>query len=191
MTRTLLSLNAAPGGVPPRDDIGGAGIAKAPLDAARAVTLHGLDGDARTDPASYGLRRALYAYPSEHYGFWQTVRAQALVAEWGAALPWGSLGENLTLAGLVESQVWIGDVLRFADCALAVSEPGMPSPALNASLGFPHASKLMASSGWCGFHLSVRVPGSIAPGEPFELVPGPREVGILELFRDRMERAAA
>jgi hypothetical protein len=31
----------------------------------------------------------------------------------------------------------------------------------------------------------VRVPGSIAAGQPFDLVPGPREVGVTELFRSR------
>ncbi|NUZ04307.1 MOSC domain-containing protein [Piscinibacter koreensis] len=185
MTRTLVSLNTA------RSDVPRTGVARTAVDGAQGLTLYGLDGEERADAAAYGLRRALYAYPSEHYGFWQTVRAQALVADWGATLPWGALGENLTLAGLVESQVWIGDVLRFPDCALAVSEPGMPSPGLNEALGFPHAAKLMASSGWCGFFLSVRVPGSIGPGQRFELEPGPRDVGILELFRERMERAAA
>lgn len=186
MTRMLVSLNTGPA----LSAEAAASLVKVPVDAARAVGLHGIDGAAPADPA-HGLRRALYAYPSEHYRFWQTVRAQALVAEWGATLPFGSLGENLTLAGLVESQVWIGDLLRFPDCTLAVSEPGAPTPSLDAALGFPHASKLMASSGWCGFHLSVRVPGSLAPGQSFELVPGPREIGILELFRDRVDRAAA
>ena len=36
------------------------------------------------------------------------------------------LGVNLTIAGLLETQAWIGDVLRFADCELAVSEPRYP-----------------------------------------------------------------
>jgi MOSC domain-containing protein YiiM len=44
---------------------------------------------------------------------------------------------------------------------------------------------MMVASGWCGFYLAVRRPGRLQAGEPFERVPGPREVGITELFRAR------
>ncbi len=152
------------------------------------VRLLGLEGDEQADLTVHGgLSKAVYAYPVEHYAFWQTVRAQAGSAEWGAALPMGALGENLTLSGLLESEAWIGDVLRFADCELAVSEPRRPCFKLNAALGFAHASKMMLKSGWCGFYLSVRTPGTLTAGEPFELVEGPREVGIAELFRARAD----
>ena len=104
-------------------------------------------------------------------------------------MPSGFLGENLTLAGLLESQAWVGDVLRFADCALAVSEPRYPCFKFNAAMGFNQASKLMAQSGWCGMYLAVRVPGTLRAGEAFTLLPGPREVGIAELFRSKMSRA--
>ena len=163
-------------------------IGKRSVDGAVAVRAAGLDGDEQADASVHGgLGKALYAYPSEHYPFWRTVRAQAGVAGWDEALIAGSLGENLTLAGLLENQVWVGDVLRFADCELAVSEPRMPCFKLNAALGFKHASALMLANGWCGFYLSVRVPGRLRAGESFETVPGPRDVGIRELF---MARAA-
>jgi MOSC domain-containing protein YiiM len=149
----------------------------------------GLQGDEQADPSVHGgLSKAVYAYPSEHYPFWQTVRAQAQAAPWDEALRHGRMGENLTLSGLLENQAWVGDLLRFAECELAVSEPRLPCFKFNAAMGFNQASKLMAQSGWCGFYLAVRVPGPIRAGEPFELVPGPREVGIAELFRARMKR---
>ena len=183
----LLSLNVAL--AKPRD-IGGravlTAIGKRPVAAAVEVRPLGLVGDEQADLSVHGgLGKAVYAYPSEHYPFWQTVRAQAKLAAWDETLAPGALGENLTLAGLLEDQVWIGDVLRFADCQLAVSEPRFPCFKLNAALGFNHAAKLMAANGWCGFYLAVRVPGTLRAGETFELVPGPREVGIPELFRAR------
>ena len=49
-------------------------------------------------------------------------------------------------------------------------------------MGFKHAAKLMVQSAWCGWYLAVR-DGTIAAGETFSVVPGPREVGIAELFR--------
>ena len=161
-------------------------IGKRPISGPVEVRPLGLVGDEQADLSVHGgLGKAVYAYPSEHYPFWQTVRAQANVAAWGEPLVPGALGENLTLAGLLEDQVWIGDVLRFADCELAVSEPRFPCFKLNAALGFTQAAQLMTANGWCGFYLAVRVPGTLRAGEAFELLPGPREVGIPELFRSR------
>jgi MOSC domain-containing protein YiiM len=150
----------------------------------------GLAGDEQADPSVHGgLSKAVYAYPVEHYPFWQTVRAQARVAAWDEALPHGALGENLTLRGLLEQEVWVGDVLRFPECELAVSEPRFPCFKFNAAMGFNQAAKLMSANAWCGFYLAVRVPGRIEAGQAFELVPGPREVGIQEIFRSRMTAA--
>lgn len=156
-----------------------------------AVDVHplGLEGDEQADLSVHGgLNKAIYAYPSEHYSFWQTVRAQAKVALWDEPLPPGSIGENLTLSGLLENQVWVGDVLRFPDCDLAVSEPRLPCSKFNHAMGFDQAAKLMGQNGWCGFYLSVRTPGTLQAGQGFELIPGPREVGIGELFRARVRR---
>ena len=165
-------------------------IGKRPGDGPLAVLPLGLECDEQADLSVHGgPSKAVYAYPSEHYAFWQTVRAQAGVSLWDEALPPGSLGENLTIAGVLETQVWIGDVLRFPQCALAVSEPRYPCFKFTAAMGFKHAGKLMAESAWCGFYLAVREPGTIAAGERFEIVPGPREVGITELFRARTSRA--
>jgi len=165
-------------------------IGKRPVDGPRAVLPLGIEGDEQADLTVHGgPSKAVYAYPSEHYAFWQTVRAQAGVALWDEALPPGSIGENLTLAGVVENDVFVGDVLRFPGCALAVSEPRYPCFKFNAAMGFKHAGKLMVQSGWCGWYLAVREPGTIAAGETFTIEPGPRQVGIGEIFRARTGRA--
>ncbi|MEO8311164.1 MAG: MOSC domain-containing protein [Caldimonas sp.] len=164
-------------------------IGKRPVDGPRAVGTLGIDGDEQADLTVHGgTGKAVYAYPSEHYPFWQTVRAQAGVAAWDTALAPGALGENLTVAGVVESEVFVGDVLRFPSCELAVSQPRFPCFKFNAAMGFKHAAKLMVQSAWCGWYLAVRAPGTIVAGESFTIVPGPREVGIGELFRSRMSR---
>lgn len=150
-----------------------------------AVRPLGLEGDEQADLSVHGgLSKAVYAYPQEHYAFWSTVRAQAKVA--GELQP-GAAGENLTITGLLENQVWLGDVLRFPDCELIVSEPRLPCFKFNAHMGFNHAVKLMAQSAYCGFYLAVKREGTIAAGEAFELLPGPREVGLVELFKARMK----
>jgi MOSC domain-containing protein YiiM len=161
-------------------------IAKRPVEGPVAVRPLGLEGDEQADLSVHGgLTKAIYAYPQVHYAFWQTVRAQARVALWDEPLPPGSLGENLTVAGLAETRLWIGDRLRLPGCVLAVSEPRQPCFKFNAAMGFAQASKLMVQSGFCGAYLAVVEPGQVAAGDPIELVPGPREVSLLELFHSR------
>lgn len=143
----------------------------------------GLEGDEQADLSVHGgLDKAVYAYPSEHYGFWREQRAQAGVASLDDALPWGSMGENLCLQGLLEADVWVGDRLRFPHCTLRVTQPREPCYKFNAAMGFNQAVRAMAQSGFCGFYLAVDLPGTISAGESFELVPGSRQVSIRERF---------
>jgi MOSC domain-containing protein YiiM len=153
-----------------------------------AVPVHalGLQGDEQADLSVHGgPSKAVYAYPGEHYPFWQTVRAQARVALWDEPLEPGTFGENLTLQGLLETDLWIGDRLRLPHCLLAVSEPRFPCAKFAAAMGFAQAVKLMVQSGLCGAYLAVIEPGRVQAGDPIELIPGPREVGVRELFRAR------
>ena len=90
----------------------------------------------------------------------------------------------------LETDVFVGDVLRFPDCVLAVSQPRLPCFKLNAAMGFAHAAKLMVESAWCGWYLAVREPGTIAAGDEFDVVAGPREVSLWELFRARTGKGA-
>lgn len=152
-----------------------------------AVKPLGLQGDEQADPSVHGgLDKAVYAYPAEHYAFWREARRQAGVADIDDALPFGSMGENLTLSGLLETDVWVGDVLRFPQCVLRVSQPREPCYKFNAAMGFNTAVKTMGQSGFCGFYLSVDEAGSVQAGEAFELVPGPRQLSIPQRFATKI-----
>ncbi len=161
-------------------------IHKQPIDGPVAVGPLGLDGDEQADLSVHGgLSKAVYAYPSEHLPFWQTVRAQARASLWDDALPPGLFGENLLLQGLREHELWVGDRLRLPDCTLVVSEPRLPCFKFNAAIGFDQASKLMVQSGFCGAYLAVLQPGTVSAGESFTLEPGPRDVNLRDLFKAR------
>lgn len=164
-------------------------IMKRATEGAVEVLPLGLEGDEQADPSVHGgLSKAVYAYPVEHYPFWQTVRAQARADAPGGELPTGSMGENLTISGLLEDRLWIGDRLRLPGCELAVSEPRFPCYKFNAAMGFSQAAKLMTQSGYCGSYLAVIRPGPVQAGDAIELLPGPRELNLRELFRARMGR---
>jgi MOSC domain-containing protein YiiM len=164
-------------------------IVKRPVAGPVAVHPLGLTGDEQVDKSVHGgPTKAIYAYPQEHAAFWRTVRAQAGVAPWDAVLAPGFAGENLSLVGLLEDEVYVGDLLRFPYCVLAVTAPRLPCDKFNAVMGFSQAVKLMVQSGYCGFYLAVQQPGRIAAGDRFELEAGPREVGIAEMFRARMSK---
>jgi len=165
-------------------------IGKRPVAGPVPAGKLGLDGDEQADLTVHGgISKAIYAYPSEHFAFWRTVRAQAKVADWNAELPPGLIGENLTLEGLTERQLWVGDRLLFPSGAvLAVTEPRQPCYKFNAAMGFAQAAKMMSESGYCGSYLGVVVPGTVQAGDEFTLEPGLREVNIVELFRAKMKR---
>ena len=58
-------------------------IGKQSVDGSLAVRPLGIEGDEQADLSVHGgLGKAVYAYPLEHYAFWQTVRAQAKVSLW-------------------------------------------------------------------------------------------------------------
>ena len=167
-------------------------IGKRPMAGFVSVRSLGLDGDEQADLSVHGgLSKAVYAYPAEHFTFWQTVRAQARVSLWEEPVAPGLMGENLTLEGLTEDRLWIGDRLVLPGCVLAVSEPRFPCFKFNAAMGFAQATKMMAQSGFCGSYLAVVEPGQVTAGDAVEVVPGPRQVNLRELFRARMKAREA
>lgn len=168
------------------------GIGKCAADGPQRVGPLGVAGDEQADPTVHGgLAKAVYAYPAEHYPFWRAARAEAGASLWDEALPPGHLGENLTLQGLLETEVWIGDTLVFPDCTLQVSEPRYPCFKFTAVMGFPQAARRMVEAACCGWYLRVTRPGSIAAGQPFDLLPGRRETALLEVFRRAAPRRLA
>ena len=180
----VLSVNtgsARPLRIGPRNFL--SAIGKSAVAGPVAVGRLGLHGDEQADPSVHGgLDKAVYAYPSEHLAFWQTQRREHGTTLFDEALPPGFMGENLSLAGLMEQAVWIGDTLHFPDCVLRVTAPREPCFKFNAVMGLPQAGRLMMEHACPGFYLAVVQPGSIEAGQAFTLEPGVRGLGVLEAF---------
>lgn len=181
---TLLSLNV---GTARPLHIGGrsilSAIGKQATLGALAVGRLGVAGDEQADLSVHGgLSKAVYAYPSEHYAFWQAQRKERGVSLVDELLPPGFMGENLTLGGLLEHELWVGDRLHFPHCVLRVTEPRQPCFKFNAVMGYAQASKDMVLKGCSGFYLAVDEVGTVEAGQTFTVEPGRRALGMPEAF---------
>lgn len=156
-------------------------IGKAPQQGPVSVGPLGLAGDEQADLSVHGgLSKAVYALPAEHLAWWQTQRQSRGVTLFEETLSPGYLGENLSLQGVLEAEVFIGDVLRFSQVTLRVTQPREPCGKFNAVMGYAQAAKDMVQSARCGFYLAVDVPGRMQTGETFELLPGPRAISVAQ-----------
>jgi MOSC domain-containing protein YiiM len=156
-----------------------------------AVNRLGLAGDEQADLSVHGgLDKAVYAYPMAHYAFWQAQRREHGVSLFDEVLPAGFAGENLSVDGPLEEDIFVGDTLQFPDCTLRVTAPREPCFKFNAVMGFAQASRAMARAGCCGYYLAVDTPGSIAPGQHATLVPGRRSLSIAQAFAAKFARHA-
>jgi MOSC domain-containing protein YiiM len=145
------------------------------------VDERGLEGDESVERRIHGPPlQAVYVYPLEHYRFWQSLARQHGRPPLPEA---GALGENLTVEGLSESQVWIGDRLIIGTVTLRITRPRDPCFKLNARLGLSMAGKMMVQSGYTGFYCAVVHAGALTAGDAVEVIAGDRLLTVLDQHR--------
>ena len=162
-------------------------IRKQAADGPVAVAALGLVGDEQNDLSVHGgLSKAVYALPAQHLAWWSAWQMQQGVSLFDEAIAPGQLGENLSLEGLDEQQVCIGDRLQFAGgVVLRVTEPRQPCAKFNAVIGDAQAARAMVLSGRCGFYLAVEQAGSLQAGEKFSVQPGARQTSVAQALRHK------
>jgi MOSC domain-containing protein YiiM len=161
-------------------------IGKSPVIGPVALNRLGLVGDEQADLSVHGgLDKAVYAYPVEHRAFWESQRLDHGTGLFVEPLPPGFMGENLSIEGLLEHAVWIGDRLHVGGCVLRVTAPREPCFKFSSVMGLPDAGRLMVEHRCPGFYLAVEQEGRIEAGQPLRLEPGPRGLGVLEAFAAR------
>lgn len=167
------------------------GIGKRPVRHPVAAGPLGLQGDEQVELSLHGgLQKAVYAYPAAHYAFWQSQRLERGVSLFDETLPPGFVGENLTVDGPLEHEIFVGDELHFPDCVLRVTAPREPCSKFNAVMGFAQAGRAMALAGNCGYYLAVDQPGTLAAGQRATLVPGQRSLSIAAAFAAKFAKHA-
>ncbi len=137
-------------------------IFKSPVEGSVALRRHNLEGDQQSDLSVHGgPTKAVYVYPSEHYEFWKRELPDA-------ELPWGSFGENLTVAGLGEDNVCVGDEFKVGTARVVVTDPRMPCVKLAIRFGRPDMVKRFLKSQRTGFYFGVVEEGSLQADDELE-----------------------
>jgi MOSC domain-containing protein YiiM len=158
------------------------GIYKEPHSGPVMARTLGLDGDMQANHEVHGgPRKAIYVYPAEHYAFWRGELGEI-------PLPWGVFGENLTVEGLDEDSVDVGDRFQAGDAEFEVTTPREPCFKLGLkfeALGIAHMAmiKKFWKSERSGFYLAVLKEGMVQAGDEMKLVyADPRQHSIHAAF---------
>lgn len=154
-------------------------IFKTPVAERVAVRRHNIDGDSQSDLTVHGgPNKAVYSYPSEHYGYW---REQLPQIDYSC---WGVFGENLTTEGVMEDAISIGDRFRVGTAVLQVTQPRMPCFKLGIRFERADMVKRFWQSGRSGIYFSVVEEGDVAAGDAMErIADGPEKISVADVVR--------
>jgi MOSC domain-containing protein YiiM len=135
------------------------GIDKSPVHRRVKVGKLNLEGDGQADLSVHGgPNKAVYAYPSEHYDYWRREFP-------GKDIPWGMFGENLTLEGLTEGNVHIGDQFQMGTAVLMVTQPRLPCYKLGIKFAMDGMPERFLASRRTGFYFAVVDEGELGEGD--------------------------
>ncbi|MDO3409726.1 MOSC domain-containing protein [Saccharibacillus sp. CPCC 101409] len=119
----------------------------------------GFQGDEQANKIRHGgSDKAVCAYPVEYYRDWER--------ELERELPFGSFGENLTVQGMRESEVHVGDIFDWGDTKLEVTQPRPPCHKLAKKFNYPRLPVLFQELGRTGFLMRVLQEGWVSIESP-------------------------
>ena len=159
------------------------------IDQANSVDINasGVMGDEQADLTVHGgIEKAIYVYPHEHYPFWNALLTRELKTPFD--LQPGAMGENFTITGLLEADVFVGDVLQIGNLQFIVTKLREPCFKFNAKMRYKGAAKAMLQSGYCGWYMRVITPGTLNAGSKISHLPGKQETSIADQVRAIMKR---
>ena len=139
-------------------------IYKYPVAGPVALHHENFAGDRQADLTVHGgPDKAVYVYPADYYPAW---RAELPDQD----LPWGMFGENLTIAGLDDLSVHIGDHYAIGTTEVVATQPRLPCYKLGIKFGRDSFVKQFMQSGRTGFYLAIVREGAIAAADAVKLV---------------------
>lgn len=109
-----------------------------------------------------GLNKACYLFSADQYPYW---KGQYPDLEWD----WGMFGENLTVEGLDESQIRIGDIYKIGGAVVQVSQPREPCYKLGVRFGTQEILRKFIAHNHPGTYVRILEEGKVQKGDALEL----------------------
>ena len=152
-----------------------------------------LDGDGQGDLAGHGgEQRAVMVYQLDSYRYWETQLQRH-------DFEYGQFGENLTVDGLGDDEVCIGDRYRIGHALLEVTQPRVTCYRVGIRMNNPQMPALLVSHKRPGFYCRVIEEGEIGAGDEIvKVADGPEHITVQEIdgllylpgrSPDRLQRA--
>lgn len=130
------------------------GIFKKPVQGPLFLSRLNFEGDGQADTVHHGgPDKAVCVYPHEHYAYWER--------ELDIKLETGAFGENVTLDGLREDDVHIGDIFSLGEAVVQISQPRQPCFKLALRYGVPEMPVKVQETGYTGFYFRVLKEGKV------------------------------
>lgn len=148
------------------------GISKLPTSEKIYLNALGFEGDGVADNKNHGgPDKAVCAYCLDHFPFWKK--------EIGKKLSPGAFGENLSVTGLLETDIHLGDQFKIGDAVIECSQPRQPCYKLNKKFDISDMVHRVQNSGFTGYYFRVIQPGWVQSGMDMALIKeGSGEVSI-------------
>jgi len=177
MSSRLVAVNV---GLPREHDWHGrvvrTGVWKEPVVGRRLVRRLNIDGDGQGDLKGHGgEHRAVLVYQLESYRYWERELGRP---QFGS----GQFGENFTVEGLADRDVFIGDRYRIGQALFEVSQPRVTCYRLGLRMDEPRMAALLVSSGRPGFYFRVLEEGQVGAGDDIvKVTDGPERMSVAEV----------
>jgi len=140
-------------------------IFKKPVDGPVRVGSQNLEGDKQSDLRVHGGPfKSVYVYSALNIEHWREFLKHPDLGP-------GSFGENLTVEGLTDSEIAVGDELEIGTARFIVTQPRIPCFKLGIALGLPKFPKIFHWAGRNGFYLRVLLQGRIEAGDEIRISP--------------------
>ena len=145
------------------------GFVKLPVTETVKITRLGLVGDEQADPSVHGgPEKAVYAYPAAHAEAWAMD-----CPEHAQKFAFGAFGENLTVEGLREADLCIGDIHAIGTSRLQVCQPRQPCFKFALRFADDRLPAAMIRNGRSGWYYRVIEEGDVRAGDTIERIERP------------------
>ena len=140
------------------------GIFKKPTSEAIFLGTEDVKGDEVSDRKHHGgIFKACYLFSADHYGYWKNLYPDL---DW----TYGMLGENLTISGMDETQIYIGDIYKIGNALVQITQPREPCYKFGVKFGTQTVLKQFIEHGFPGTYVSVLEEGFVEAGDEMKIV---------------------